>query len=77
MSKVIFVLHRRADLTRDEMDGQWSGEQHTEIRNRVPGLIENRAHRTKEVNSDADVSLLRQRVAPSDLSAPAICGFTH
>jgi uncharacterized protein (TIGR02118 family) len=38
MSKVIFVLHRRADLTREQMAEHWSGEQHTSIVNRVPGL---------------------------------------
>jgi uncharacterized protein (TIGR02118 family) len=38
MSKVIFVLHRRADLTREQMVEQWSGQQHTSIVNKVPGL---------------------------------------
>jgi uncharacterized protein (TIGR02118 family) len=38
MSKVIFVLHRRADLTREQMAEQWSGQQHTSIVNKVPGL---------------------------------------
>jgi uncharacterized protein (TIGR02118 family) len=38
MSKVIFVLHRRADLTREQMAEHWSGQQHTSIVNKVPGL---------------------------------------
>ena len=38
MSKVIFVLHRRADLTREQMAEQWSGQQHTSIVNKLPGL---------------------------------------
>jgi uncharacterized protein (TIGR02118 family) len=38
MSKVIFILHRRADLTREQMNEQWSGTQHTSIVNSVPGL---------------------------------------
>ncbi len=29
MSKVIFVLYRRADLTREQMAEHWSGQQHT------------------------------------------------
>ena len=38
MSKVIFVLHRRADLTYEQMAVHWSGQQHTSIVNKVPGL---------------------------------------
>jgi uncharacterized protein (TIGR02118 family) len=38
MSKVIFVLHRRADLTREQMAEHWSGQQHTSIVNKLPGL---------------------------------------
>jgi len=38
MSKVIFVLYRRADLSREQMAEQWSGQQHTSIVSRVPGL---------------------------------------
>jgi uncharacterized protein (TIGR02118 family) len=38
MSKVIFVLHRRVDLTREQMAEQWSGQQHISIVNKVPGL---------------------------------------
>jgi uncharacterized protein (TIGR02118 family) len=35
---VIFVLHRRADLTREQALAQWSGEQHVAIVGKVPGL---------------------------------------
>ena len=38
MSKVIFVLHKRQDLSREQMVEQWSGEQHTSIVTAIPGL---------------------------------------
>ena len=38
MSKVVFVLHRRSDLTREQMAEHWSGQQHISIVNKVPGL---------------------------------------
>jgi uncharacterized protein (TIGR02118 family) len=38
MAKVIFVLRRRADLTREQCLTQWSGEQHVAIVGKVPGL---------------------------------------
>jgi uncharacterized protein (TIGR02118 family) len=38
MAKVIFVLQRRADLTREQSLSQWSGEQHAAIVRKVPGL---------------------------------------
>jgi uncharacterized protein (TIGR02118 family) len=38
MAKVIFVLHRRADLTRDQFLAEWSGETHTSILKELPGL---------------------------------------
>ncbi len=38
MSKMIFVLQRRPDLTREACAREWSGEQHTAIVNRLPGL---------------------------------------
>ncbi|GAC1360766.1 MAG: hypothetical protein PVS3B3_29000 [Ktedonobacteraceae bacterium] len=38
MSKVIFILHRRADVTREQMGEQWSGKQHTSILSKVPGV---------------------------------------
>ena len=37
MAKVIFVLHRRADLTREQCLEHWSSEQHTSILKTVPG----------------------------------------
>ena len=39
MSKVIFILYRRADLSREQMAEQWSGQQHISIVNKLPGLI--------------------------------------
>ena len=38
MAKVIFVLQRRADLTREQSLAQWSGEQHVAIVGKLPGL---------------------------------------
>ena len=37
MAKVIFVLHRRADMTREQCLEHWSSEQHTSILKTVPG----------------------------------------
>jgi uncharacterized protein (TIGR02118 family) len=38
MGKVIFVLQRRPDLTRQECVEQWSSEQHTSIVKTIPEL---------------------------------------
>jgi uncharacterized protein (TIGR02118 family) len=38
MAKVIFVLQRRASLTREQALAQWSGEQHVTIVGKLPGL---------------------------------------
>src|ERR1700740_286261 len=38
MAKVIFVLQRRAGLTREQALAQWSGEQHLTIVGKLPGL---------------------------------------
>jgi uncharacterized protein (TIGR02118 family) len=38
MAKVIFVLQRRAGLTREQALAQWSGEQHVTIVGKLPGL---------------------------------------
>jgi uncharacterized protein (TIGR02118 family) len=38
MAKVIFVLQRRVDLTREQCLAQWSGEQHIAIVGKLPGL---------------------------------------
>lgn len=38
MAKVIFVVQRRADLTRQECLRAWSGEQHISIVEKLPGL---------------------------------------
>jgi uncharacterized protein (TIGR02118 family) len=38
MAKVIFVLHRRADMTREQCLEHWSSEQHTSILKTVPGV---------------------------------------
>jgi len=38
MSKVIFVLHRRPDMTREQCLEYWSGEHHTSAVRDVPGL---------------------------------------
>src|SRR5690349_3077603 len=38
MAKVIFVLQRRAGLTREQALEHWSGEQHAAIVGKLPGL---------------------------------------
>ena len=38
MAKVIFVLQRRAGLTREQALAQWNGEQHAAIVGKLPGL---------------------------------------
>ena len=38
MAKVIFVLQRRASLTREQALALWSGEQHAAIVGKLPGL---------------------------------------
>jgi hypothetical protein len=43
--KVVFVLFRRADLSHEECLAEWSGERHTSIVGKTPGLkrwIQNR-----------------------------------
>ena len=37
-AKLIFVIFRRSDLSRDEFFEQWNGEQHGAIFRKVPGL---------------------------------------
>ena len=36
--KVVFVLFRRTDLTHDQSMAEWSGNQHTSIVRKIPGL---------------------------------------
>lgn len=38
MAKVIFVIQRRADLTREQCLQAWAGEQHISIVGKLPGL---------------------------------------
>jgi uncharacterized protein (TIGR02118 family) len=38
MAKVIFILHRRADQTREQCLEHWRGDRHTSIVTNVPGL---------------------------------------
>lgn len=49
MAKLIFIVHRRADHTREQCFEQWSGTQHTSIVKSVPGLrrwVQNRVTTT-------------------------------
>ncbi|MBI4485962.1 MAG: EthD family reductase [Acidobacteria bacterium] len=39
MTKVIFLLHRRAGISREESLREWSGDQHKSIASRIPGLL--------------------------------------
>ena len=38
MAKVIFVLQRRAGLTREQCLAHWSGQHHTSLVGKIPGL---------------------------------------
>ena len=38
MAKVIFIVHRRAEQTREQCYEQWAGARHTSIVKSVPGL---------------------------------------
>ncbi len=38
MGKVIFVIQRRPDLTRQQCLAQWSGERHVAVVKQLPGL---------------------------------------
>jgi uncharacterized protein (TIGR02118 family) len=38
VAKIIFFLHRRGDMSREDMVGQWTGEQHRSVVWKVPGL---------------------------------------
>jgi uncharacterized protein (TIGR02118 family) len=38
MSKVIFVIQRRPDLTREQCLAEWSGERHVSVVRELPGL---------------------------------------
>ena len=38
MAKMIFVLHHRPDITREQCLDDWSGERHTSIVKTLPGL---------------------------------------
>ena len=49
MAKLIFILHRRVDHTREQCHDQWAGQQHTSIVRSVPGLrrwVQNRVSTT-------------------------------
>jgi uncharacterized protein (TIGR02118 family) len=49
MAKLIFIVHRRADHTREQCYEQWSGPQHTSIVKSVPGIrrwVQNRVATT-------------------------------
>jgi uncharacterized protein (TIGR02118 family) len=48
MAKLIFVVQRRADMTREQCQRAWAGEQHTSIVEKLPGL---RAWRQNHVAS--------------------------
>jgi uncharacterized protein (TIGR02118 family) len=57
MAKLIFILHRRVDQTREQCYEQWSGQQHTSIVKSVPGLrrwVQNRVTSTTSNGSACD-----------------------
>lgn len=51
MAKLIFILHRRADQSREQCYEHWAGQQHTSIVKSVPGLrrwVQNRVSTTSD-----------------------------
>jgi uncharacterized protein (TIGR02118 family) len=53
MDKVIFVLHRRADLTREECLDQWAGERHVSVVKNLPGLVKWRQNHVTSAPGEA------------------------
>ena len=39
MIKVLFLLHRRDGISREQFLREWSGDQHRSIASRIPGLL--------------------------------------
>ncbi len=51
MSKVIFVIQRRPDLTREQCLAEWSGERHVSVLKELPGLTK---WRQNHVTADSE-----------------------
>jgi uncharacterized protein (TIGR02118 family) len=54
MSKVIFVIQRRPDLTREQCLAEWSGDRHVSVLKELPGLTE---WRQNHVTGDSGESI--------------------
>ena len=54
MSKLIFVIQRRPDLTREQCLAEWSGERHVSVLKELPGLTE---WRQNHVTDDSGESI--------------------
>ncbi len=54
MSKVMFVIQRRPDLTRQQCLAEWSGERHVSVLQELPGLTK---WRQNHVTADSGESI--------------------
>ena len=53
MGKVIFVIQRRPDLTRQQCLAQWSGERHVSVVKQLPGLTKWRQNHVSPNSGEA------------------------
>ena len=65
MNKIIYVMHRREDITHNEFLREWSSERHVSLVQAVPGL-------TRYVQNLV-VPQIRSRVSPS-VTGSQSCG---
>lgn len=76
MAKVIFILHRRADQTREQCLEHWRGDRHTSIVKNVPGLsrwVQNHVNSTSSPDAPDGVGELwfdSQAALEQALSSP-------
>jgi uncharacterized protein (TIGR02118 family) len=53
MSKVIFVIQRRPDLSREQCLAEWSGEHHVSVVKKLPGLTKWRQNHVSRNSGEA------------------------
>jgi uncharacterized protein (TIGR02118 family) len=53
MRKVMFVIQRRPDMTREQCLAEWSGERHVSVLKELPGLTRWRQNRVTPDSGDA------------------------
>jgi hypothetical protein len=70
MSKVIFVVHRRSDMSREECHEHWGGEDHASIVRTLPGLT--RAVQNHVVSAPGELWFASDAAMEQALSSPAM-----